>query len=386
MNGESSKQRIKGFDALRVFMICCVVALHAAMTYMAYVPGWWYVIDGRQSFSFTLVVIFLDTFPMSVLFFLAGYFSPPSLAKRGYRAFIRGKITRLGIPWVFGVVFIAPVFAWASLNSLGYHNLSCHEIIKGFFSGTYYQQAHFWFLGVLLFFTVLYTIWKKLMSGRGTVQEVCLSEQSRAKTPYLPLCIVFILGLFSFVLSTLYIMPSDQWISVKQILYFQPSRIVGYGALFFLGVYGQGRGWFLPEGWMPNVSIWGTLTVASLMTYLAYSVAPSLMVLKSDHAMVAALGSGILYNLSTFATTIFLTAFSVKQGKKFAGVFLSLASSTYGIYWLHQMILLPLLSLFRFIPLPTFFLWLASILLTLGICHYLTMNILRKISFTKNIF
>ncbi|MDR1651111.1 MAG: hypothetical protein LBR87_04930, partial [Synergistaceae bacterium] len=81
--GTAAGGRIAGFDAMRFFMVVFVIMLHSAMTYMEYVPEWWYVIDPKRSIAFTLLVVFLDSFPMTAMLFLSGYFASSSVDRRG---------------------------------------------------------------------------------------------------------------------------------------------------------------------------------------------------------------------------------------------------------------------------------------------------------------
>ena len=77
----------------------------------------------------------------------------PSLLRKGDDGFTRDKLKRVGIPWVVGTLFLAPVttyFIWLSrtktppaLSAL----LDAHV-----FQRPDYEQAQFWFLGVLLLF------------------------------------------------------------------------------------------------------------------------------------------------------------------------------------------------------------------------------------------
>ena len=130
------QERVPGFDTLRFAMIACVVAMHAAMTYMRFVPPWWYVIDARQSVGFSVAVVLLDSFPMSVLFLLAGYFAPASLAAAGAAGFLKSKLRRLGVPWVLGVALVCPFLARASAVSLGNGDMTLGETVAGVFLGT----------------------------------------------------------------------------------------------------------------------------------------------------------------------------------------------------------------------------------------------------------
>jgi peptidoglycan/LPS O-acetylase OafA/YrhL len=46
--------RIYFLDNLRAFVIVLVVVLHGSMTYMAYAPPWWYVLDSQNSLFLVL--------------------------------------------------------------------------------------------------------------------------------------------------------------------------------------------------------------------------------------------------------------------------------------------------------------------------------------------
>jgi glucan biosynthesis protein C len=51
--GMSGRPRLHYLDNLRAFAIILVIVLHAAITYMADPPSWWYVIDADRSVVFT---------------------------------------------------------------------------------------------------------------------------------------------------------------------------------------------------------------------------------------------------------------------------------------------------------------------------------------------
>src|SRR5512145_1854502 len=104
--------RHHALDNLRVCVIFLVVLLHAALSYMAYAPEWWYVLDPRRSLFFTGLVLVVDVPIMLIMFFLAGYFTPASLAKRGPQAFLRDKVVRIGLPWLFCSLVLAPPTAY----------------------------------------------------------------------------------------------------------------------------------------------------------------------------------------------------------------------------------------------------------------------------------
>ena len=84
-------ERLYFLDNLRAVVIVLVIVLHAAITYMAFAPEWWYVLDPERSLFFTMVVLLVDVPIMLIMFFVAGYFALPSLAKRGRPLFLREK-------------------------------------------------------------------------------------------------------------------------------------------------------------------------------------------------------------------------------------------------------------------------------------------------------
>lgn len=168
--------RLHFLDHLRASVILLVIVLHTAMTYMAYPPPWWYVIEAQISLLFTALVLLLDVPIMQILFFIAGFFAYPSLEKAGAAAFIRQKLLRLSLPWLFGVVFLAPAVTYLIPLTRGgarpYLQFWAFD-----FWGPYFQQSVYWFLGMLL---LLFTLLAALHSGEPRLQGML--RQSQAPT------------------------------------------------------------------------------------------------------------------------------------------------------------------------------------------------------------
>ena len=74
-----------------------VVSMHAAVTY-SHVGSWYFMEDPKPSTPvlaiFATYQIFLQAFFMGLLFFLAGYFVPGALARRGVSGFVRDRLVR----------------------------------------------------------------------------------------------------------------------------------------------------------------------------------------------------------------------------------------------------------------------------------------------------
>lgn len=367
-------RRVTGFDSLRFMMVFLVIVLHASMTYMAFVPKWWYVIDECRSLFFTVLVVFLDSFPMSVLFFLAGYFAPPSFAKRGIRAFLRNKLLHIGVPWILGVVFVAPFFAYATMLALDFPSMSVGGFMREYFIGPFYQQGHYWFLGVLFLFLLTYAVW----ANRRPLAE----REGKILPPGRLLLFLYLLSTSTYLFSAHLFMAAELWLNIGYILYFQPARFFGYLGLFTLGVYGWKARWFTAEGWSPGLLRWTIAAAIAAMFLLGWKfiLAPSLA------PNVNLILDALFYNALMLSMTFFLLAFSLRFQDvlyPFAGRF---AADSYGIYWLHQIVLMPILFAVLGWRIPIGCKCVLAVLVTTVLCRFLTQHVLKRLPAVKCIF
>ena len=102
---------------LRTFLIILVVLLHAALAYTlfsTYDETRWTdssapIVDASRWPFLDWFVLYLDTFFMPLLFLISGLFVFSSLKRKKACPFLRSRLRRLGIPFVFSVLFIAPL-------------------------------------------------------------------------------------------------------------------------------------------------------------------------------------------------------------------------------------------------------------------------------------
>ncbi len=93
-------------------MTVLVILHHTAITYGAIGGWWWQEIQPNGSISSLLLILFCTTnqaYFMGFFFLLAGYFTPPSLERKGYARFIVDRFIRLGLPLVAFIVILGPV-------------------------------------------------------------------------------------------------------------------------------------------------------------------------------------------------------------------------------------------------------------------------------------
>ena len=99
-----SRPRLLFIDNLRWTMIMLVISMHAADTYSPL--GNWYFVDRKPLSTASLLTfaawqMYLQSFFMGLLFFIAGFFVPASLDRKGPRQFVRERAFRLGLPVLF---------------------------------------------------------------------------------------------------------------------------------------------------------------------------------------------------------------------------------------------------------------------------------------------
>lgn len=339
----NSPNRVYFLDNLRAFVILLVVVLHGSMTYMAYAPPWWYVLDPQNSLFFTLLVLLIDIPIMLIMFFIAGYFALPSLNKRGPGEFIKDKFVRVGLPWLAGGLFLAPPTAY-----LIYYTRSVPITLFQFwateFWGEGYQQSVYWFLGVLfLFFLGLSLVYASSDRVR--------SANRRLGQPSWKLFAGFwlLMSLGMFLMNGLFPMV-DTWFTHWYIVVFQPLRVPLYIGYFILGLYAHLKGWFTEAGYQPRLVPWTLLAILSGLLYLGYRL--FVMPATPQPTLLIQAGYALLFNAFCLSAFLGGAAFFQRKVNRTSPFWSSLALSSYGIYFIHPLILYPLAYVFVPISLP----------------------------------
>jgi glucan biosynthesis protein C len=334
----SERPRLYFLDNLRAFVIVMVIVVHASITYMAYAPEWWYVLDPHRSVLFTMLVLVVDVPNMPALFFVAGYLALPSLARRGPGGFVRQKVVRLAVPWVVGVVCLAPIATYMIYVSrdvpMGYLEFWTTD-----FWGPMFQQAVYWFLGVLFaLFLVLAWVYAASPRLQASVPRV---EQPR---PRLFVAFIALTAAGSILAS-----PSfglDDWLPLWLLFVVQPARIAFYVGYFALGVYAERRGWFRATGFRPELGPWGWGCVLTGLAYLSFRMS-GLPETLPERATAAVLFSAFCLAAVIAGIALF--------GKWFDGAgpaWRTLAANSFGIYYVHPLILYPLAWVLLDLPAP----------------------------------
>ncbi len=160
--------RLLYVDNLRWTMILLVISMHAADTYSPF--GNWYFVERPPVTVFDMLVfgawqMYLQSFFMGLLFFLAGFFVPASFDRKGTAAFLHDRAIRLGVPVLLYMFLIGPVteyyvaHSWTSTEPTSFAN----EWIKHIRNGEVLQETGpLWFCLALLIFCGTYAAFRSL--------------------------------------------------------------------------------------------------------------------------------------------------------------------------------------------------------------------------------
>jgi fucose 4-O-acetylase-like acetyltransferase len=117
-------------------MVLLVLIFHSGASYGSAVEFWPFH-EANPSKIIDLFMFLLDTFMMSILFFIAGYFALPSLQKRGIGHFLKDKLKRLGLPWLIVTILLLPLLDYLHYRS---NSVNSGLLFRGY--------AEHWFLSI----------------------------------------------------------------------------------------------------------------------------------------------------------------------------------------------------------------------------------------------
>ena len=389
MQSNVSTHRVAFLDNLRSLIVLCVVALHAACAYSLIIP-WWPVQEFPKEVPYTLVILILDLFCMPTLFFLAGFFAPPSLSRHGTAGFIRGKWRRLGVPFFLLAVFYVPIMAY-----IGY--VARTPAPKPFFDFWLYQlstawkpefflldsmekalprandfsQWHLWFITLLLAFFLIYALAASLRRPSRN------REQRAPATGRRIIATMLCFGAVSTALtaSANMAIPGWSWASVGGYLMFQPTRLGLYFSMFVMGIAASKGGWFRTATFPGPTWAWASATL--ILNILFFVFSQKFIEITGSAPLHLALAIGFLRSFVPLAWLGFLLKM-VQNRWNTSGPFSTLLrKNSYDIYLLHLPVVVGLQLLATCAPVAFSIKCLLEFLLASLICLLLSDKLVR---------
>jgi hypothetical protein len=331
---------------LRGYATLMVVSFHSLIAYMYSQPAaplpfdappydWLTnpIIDSARWLGFDLFCAFQYSYLMHLMFFLSGLFVWPSLVGKRPRAFLYGRLVRLGVPWVLGVYLLMPV-AYYPVYLTTAADPSWSAFWTHLLALPFWPSGPLWFLGVLWAFNLIAALlyWLAPQSGLFLAR---LAAGSRDRP------VRYFLGLFG--LSAIAYVPLAQffkpwqWVDLGPFA-FQPSFILPYAVFFFagagVGALGLEKGLVASNGMLARH--WAGWLVATPIAFATW-LGPTALIERGHLGdvpglpIVADLGLALTAATSSFAMLALFSRFATAPSPTLG----RLSDSAYGIYLVH---------------------------------------------------
>lgn len=365
--------RVVFLDNLRYLFVIGVVLQHTCSAYIpssaSYDMSWWPVTDRATPVALWLLQ-FCDAFLMQGLFFIAGYFAIPSIQKRGTGSFIKGKLKRLGVPWLVCNLFICPILpflyhytrdnlrltrsyweTWLSvMTNAAQFDFRVLPSMNDVMRNDLFYQRYMWFVGLLLalflLFSLVYTLKKSWF--QTSAAQITFAPRSSLSTVKLLVSVGSLTFLGSSILIFLSFALSDEfnpgwWFTIGNLIQFQIIKIVSHIIYFIMGVVAYRQKW-IDRGRLTGHP--KTLLTFFIINLASFYIFIDLMThnvgIKPEIVMG---GFWISYNFFTISSLGVFMALALRYWNTPTALHRMLAVNSYYIYLSHY----PYVFLFQFI-------------------------------------
>lgn len=347
-------------DQIKAVIVALVIAIHVPMAFFDI--GWIGVhipVEGSVGPFFTGFFRWygyaLNSFIMPMMFLISGYFVPRSVHKKGVLQYLQGRLQRLGIPLVAGMLLInnssillsswSPGSRWAgqAFNDLPYNTVIV-----------------LWFLVVLLAFDLLYCGWVGLRGDRYVVDTTVPVPAMRSW-----LMSAIALGVLEVVMA----MQTNLWSALGRsplnALALQGPHIFTYAFLFFFGCKASYHRWFERlDGHL--VVKWIRLSMFLLLSQFGLLMAVSFNAGLLEKPALFALAGVFFYPFIAWGILSYLFLWFQRNEARFGKWLATAGINSYGAYVIHTLVLVVVLLAIGFTGIN---LWLIAITSTvLSVC------------------
>jgi surface polysaccharide O-acyltransferase-like enzyme len=160
----------------------------------------------------------------------------------------------------------------------------------------------------------------------------------------------------------------------------QPARLAFYVGYFVLGIYAERRGWFSATGFRPDLGPWGWGCVLTGLAYLGVRLS-GLPTTVPERAVAALL-------FAAFCLTAVIAGIAIFQ-KWINGAgpaWRTLSANSFGIYYVHPLILYPLAYVLLDLPAPAVVKATILVIVTLAGSLAVSALVLRRLPGLRRVF
>jgi glucans biosynthesis protein C len=330
---------------LRAIVILIVVGFHSMLAYLVWVPiaaatdfasppyAWrsFPIVDDHRFFGFDLICAWQDVYLMALMFFLSGLFVWPSLVRKNAWGFLRDRVLRLGLPFVFGTLVLIPLAFYPA-----YRVTAADPSLSAYWDAwralPFWTNGPLWFLWQLLALNVVvagvHWLAPNAIEALGRWSAKAQTHFARyfiallavSALAYVPLAVAF----------TPWAWSESGFLSV------QFCRPLLYAVYFFAGVgigtAGIERGVVSAEGILARH--WARLLAAALVSLFLWMGLTGLT-LNGAAPLAVEIAADLSFVLASATGCFFLIAVSLHFASKHSRHLDSLSANAYGLYLVH---------------------------------------------------
>jgi glucan biosynthesis protein C len=337
--------RLLHVDNLRTALTALVVIHHSAIGY-SNVPLWYYTEPATDPSGTLLDVVLLlnQAFFMGAFFFLSALFVPGSYDRKGAGRFLTERLLRLGVPLLIWLVLLRPVVTlgrYAAARDLAAQQGADLPYWQFYLSS--FTPGPMWFVEVLLVFSALYVLWRRLaVPDRRAPQPA----PAAGRAPGATAIVGFTIGLALVTYLWRILVP----VGVGLMGLPTPAYLPQYAALFSMGLLAARRGWL--EGLSRTAGRVGFATAATAAVALL-----SVVVLTGEEAFLGhgtwpSLVAAICESALAVGILIGLLVLFGRHGNHQGPVGRFLSAHAYTVYVTHPLVLVGLGYALSGVPAP----------------------------------
>jgi len=337
-----AKTRLYFFDTIRYFIIYFVIMQHVALIYGGY--------GGKDELSrsiFNLTISLTDMFMMPIMFFIAGFFALSSIRRHGTAGFLLGKVKRIWLPWLAGVLLLIPVSIYfmyfvrmktGGEEPIRYFPYWMHfmKTAASFHTGyvpspDHFSHKHMWFLSNLFAFFVVFAGLYRIFGGKAG--EAAETEKTPPGKPLPIPAVLLIAGVLSWLgyfATTLLFSWNYRAILILNLIHFEPARTVVYVVYFSMGVYARSRGWFSDGTPIGRLSVWGPVCAVLLVIYSRICLVP-----PTELTIPVKLGVSFVRLFLSLSILVVLTSVGLRRWNNPGALGTFLGRNSYVVYIIH---------------------------------------------------
>jgi glucan biosynthesis protein C len=330
---------------LRAIVILIVLGFHSMLAYLVWIPitaatdfasppyAWrsFPIIDDHRFFGFDLFCAWQDVYLMALMFFLSGLFVWPSLTRKKDWGFLRDRVLRLGLPFVFGIFVLIPLALYPA-----YRVTATDPGVAAYWDA--WRALPFWTNGPLWFLWQLLAL-NIVVAGLHWLAPnaiASLGRWSAAAPTHFARYFIALLAVSALAYVPLAVAFTPWAWSDSGFLTVQFCRPLLYAVYFFAGVgigsAGIERGVVSVDGILArHWALWLAAALASLFLWMGLTG----LTMNGPAPIAVEIAADLSFVPACATSCFFLIAVSLRFATRQSRPLDSLSANAYGLYLVH---------------------------------------------------